>query len=284
MKTAQFGQNFLKSRRIARRLVHTVEASPGVLAVDLGSGKGIVTQAILEVTGGPVLAVEIDSRLARHLEEAHGADPRVTVVKGDIRTVPLPKEPFVVVGNIPFNVSTQVVRRWATLENFRSGALIVEREFGLRLAGEFKTTKLSASLGAILDLSVPFRLHPTQFHPRPRANLAILKIARREVPFVASENVKDYWMFTNYLFEQSQRTIGESLAKLKLRGLPRNVSDLWVQEADVGTLVSIFNLLRQSENAGAWKRITRFEESLPENRRALSFTPVSDADGSPAEA
>lgn len=104
------GAHFLHDRRLIRRLIRASAAGPGRLALDLGAGDGAITAA-LAATGARVIAVERDPRLAARLRHRVGDRPLVTVVDGDLREFPLPRREFLVVANIPFGVTTALLRR-----------------------------------------------------------------------------------------------------------------------------------------------------------------------------
>src|SRR5262249_36056287 len=133
LRTLGLGQNFLKNKRNARRLVYLSCAIPETLTVDLGAGKGIVTDELLKIVDGPILVIEKDPRLVEFLKNKYKHYSHAEIREGDILEVVRPNEPFVIAANIPFNLSTQVVRRWIAWKHFRQGALLIEKEFGQRL-------------------------------------------------------------------------------------------------------------------------------------------------------
>ena len=122
MRSRQLGQNFLRNKRTARRIVHLAGGEPDLLCVDLGAGAGSVTDAAVAIRTGPILAVEYDHRLVSQLAARYDSDPRVTVLAADLLEAPLPDEPFVIAANPPFNTSTKLVRRWMLSPSFVSGA------------------------------------------------------------------------------------------------------------------------------------------------------------------
>ena len=76
------GQNFLFDRRVVERIVQAAEIAPGDRVVEVGPGLGILTEALLQA-GAEVYAIELDSRLAAHLRETFGDDPRLHLVEGN---------------------------------------------------------------------------------------------------------------------------------------------------------------------------------------------------------
>jgi len=101
------GQHFLRSSRLAAELVRAARVQPGDLVLDLGAGTGVLTAALLRVTSR-VVAIEIDERLAAGLRDRF---PDIDVRTGDALRVELPRTPFKVVANLPFDGGTAILRR-----------------------------------------------------------------------------------------------------------------------------------------------------------------------------
>ena len=75
MRSRQLGQNFLRNKRTARRLVHSAGGEPDLLCVDLGAGTGSVTDSAVAIRTGPILAIEYDQRLVSQLASRYDSDP-----------------------------------------------------------------------------------------------------------------------------------------------------------------------------------------------------------------
>lgn len=250
------------------------DGDPELLCVDIGAGKGTITMAALR-RGGKVLAIEKDPRLSRDLHERFANEPRVEIHEGDAMSTPLPNEPFVIAANPPFNISTQLVRRWLTVPNFVSGALIVERPFGRRLAGEFGATKLSIAYQPYLRIEVAATLNPSEFSPRPRIDVAIITVRRNIKPTIPDTLRGSYWAFINYLFERGQHTIGESLAPLS-RSIERGIGAERVQNLTGERAIYLYETLVKG-NTLVETKIKSFNQGLPSKRRldAAAEQPVT---------
>ena len=132
------GQNFVIDGNVCQRIVRQVSISSDDVALEIGPGLGSLTLAILE-TGAPLIAVEIDARLAKQLPETvaiHNPNADLIVVNEDALNVKeLPKAPTVLVANLPYNVSVPVLlnllERFPTL---REGVVMVQAEVADRLA------------------------------------------------------------------------------------------------------------------------------------------------------
>src|SRR5699024_1983610 len=107
----EHGQNFLTDHTTIDRLSRLVGDSTGPI-VEIGPGQGRLTRE-LQKLGRSLTAVEIDSRLADRLASASQfrEQKHVTVVNADFLHWPLPTTPYVVVGNVPFHLTTAILRR-----------------------------------------------------------------------------------------------------------------------------------------------------------------------------
>lgn len=265
MKSQRLAQNFLRNRRTARLLAHLAGPDSGATCVDLGAGNGMITEAALR-RSGPVVAVELDPRLVVRLRERFAGQPRVTVVEADLTTAPIPDEPFVIAANPPFNQSTVLTRRWLLAPTFASGALIVEKPFAGRVSGTFGATKLSLSFAPYVEMATGPDVSPEAFSPRPWVPTAILVATRRQDPLVPWDARFGYWRFVNYLFERSQRTVGDALQPLQLPRLPASLRAAEVRELDVEAAVDLYAALR-TRGPGPTAIVAAFEASLPHARR-----------------
>lgn len=246
----------------------------GRTCVDLGAGKGTITEAALR-RSGPVIAIEIDPRLVARLRDRFGSDPRVSIVEGDLMRVPPPKGPFVVAANPPFNQSTVLVRRWLFLPGFASGALIVERAFARRTSGAFGTTKLSLAIAPYVELRIGMDVRGDEFAPRPRVPVAVLQAERRETPLVPWDERHEFWAFVNYLFERSRLTLGEALDGLSLPAMPVSLRDTEVRDLDVSTAAELhWSLVGRGPRAV--RKVASFNASLPATRQMAFGDDVAD--------
>jgi 16S rRNA A1518/A1519 N6-dimethyltransferase RsmA/KsgA/DIM1 with predicted DNA glycosylase/AP lyase activity len=103
-------QHFLWDRRLVDRLVRASSISPHDLVLEIGPGRGILTQALLQVAA-PVVAVELDQKLYRSLHQTLGHCPTLDLVCGNFLDLPLPCQPYKVFANIPFHITGDIIRK-----------------------------------------------------------------------------------------------------------------------------------------------------------------------------
>src|SRR5262249_30378923 len=120
-------QNFLVNHRAIGALVDGSGAGDGDLVLDIGAGNGLISAALAH-RGAVVQAIERDPALAARLRAKFATWPSVTVVEADVLAMPLPAEPFRVVANIPFGITTQILRRLLDEDGLARADMIVQAE------------------------------------------------------------------------------------------------------------------------------------------------------------
>ncbi|QSB16962.1 rRNA adenine N(6)-methyltransferase family protein [Natronosporangium hydrolyticum] len=170
----------------ARRLVRAAGVTSDDLVLDLGAGLGAVTRP-LAATGARVIAVERDPRIAAKLEARMAASPQVTVVANDALTVPLPHRPFKAVANIPFSITTPLLRRLVD-SRLAAADLVVELGAGRRLVATALAPGPTAARGRQREVAgwhrrFEFSLGPVipahRFTPAPPVDAVVLRLRRR---------------------------------------------------------------------------------------------------------
>jgi 23S rRNA (adenine-N6)-dimethyltransferase len=207
-------QHFLRSSALAAELVRDAGIGADDLVVDLGAGSGRLT-AELARRAGRVVAVELDPRWAASLR---GRWPNVRVVAGDATRVPLPDEPFRVVANVPFDRTTEILRR--LLDDPRTpllrADLVVEWGVALKRASPWPSTLNGVLWGAWYRIALVRRLPATAFEPPPRVDAGVLEIERRDVPLVDERAWRDYRAFAASGFRRGLRSIAPPRALRRL--------------------------------------------------------------------
>lgn len=221
------GQNFLlpgNGERIAR--VAGIGKSDWV--VEIGPGLGALTEALCD-RAEHVIAVDLDKAMIRVLEKELGDRKNLELVHGDARTLDLAEiharagRKLKLVGNLPYYASSPLLRHAIDQRAHVSDVTFtLQKEVAERIAAS-PGGKIYGALTVLTclwaDASVPMKLAPGAFHPKPGVESAVLKLVLRETPRTV---VEDFAMFEKVVFAafaQRRKTIQNSMKDSGL-GLP----------------------------------------------------------------
>ena len=204
------GQNFLIDPHVLGKIIRAANIGPHDAVLEIGSGIGGLTQALLEYAGH-VLTIELDKRLAETLKETL---PKAEVIQGDILKYNIPNHINKVVANLPYYISTPVIMRLLEDFQFKTITVMVQREVAHRLVSLKKDDK---SHGA---LSLGVQYHATakiaayvpsnSFIPRPRVGSAVVHMEILKKPPVVADKAL---LFANIRagFGQRRKTLVNGL-------------------------------------------------------------------------
>jgi 16S rRNA (adenine1518-N6/adenine1519-N6)-dimethyltransferase len=193
----RMGQNFLVNEDLARRIVEQCRLEEDDVVVEIGPGAGALT-ARLAARVRTLIAVEKDAGLAALLREELAELPQFELVEGDFLEFDLVAaaraqgiERVVVVGNIPYNITTPVLERiFEQKRAVKSAVLLVQKEYAARLAAaagtpEYGSLTLFARYHALLDPLLVIRA--SAFWPRPDVDSTLVRFFLREQPPVEAD-------------------------------------------------------------------------------------------------
>ena len=222
------GQNFLVDPNLQRKIVAAVGAGEDAPVVEIGPGRGALTEHLV---GRQVrlTAVELDDELAAALARRHEDNPLVTVVHGDILSLELPAfapewARTVVVGNIPYNITTPIVFRLLRLPYPADIVLTVQAEVAARmLAGPGSRTYGALSVGVSIH-ATPTRICKvprTAFRPVPRVDSALVRLTPHAPPRLTADQADQVRVLTRAAFSWRRKQLGTILSRHPDLRIPR---------------------------------------------------------------
>ncbi len=223
----EHGQNFLTDPRTIARFTELVAQTSGPI-LEVGPGRGALTLP-MEKLGRPITAVEIHPKMAKQVAARTGR--RTTVVTGDFLDHPLPREPHVVVGNLPFHVTTAILRKLLHSPHWTEAVLITQWEVARRRAGVGGATMMTAHWAPFYEFGLAGRVPARAYTPAPSVDAGILTITRRSSPLLPWRQRKQYAAFVHRVFTGPGRGVGQVLQRTT--GVTRRQAGQWLGELGV---------------------------------------------------
>ena len=171
----EHGQNFLTDHKIINSIVDLVKQTSGPI-IEIGPGSGALTHPISHL-GRAITAVEVDAKLAAKLTKKT-ASASVEVVHDDFLNFPLPATPCVIVGNIPFHLTTAILRKLLHAPAWTAAVLLMQWEVARRRAGVGASTMMTAQWSPWFTFHLGSRVPRSAFRPQPNVDGGILVIRR----------------------------------------------------------------------------------------------------------
>ncbi len=175
------GQNFLIDKNIIDKIVNTVSITDNEV-LEVGPGTGNLTKQILKKNPSKMYLVEKDTFLAENLEDI--IDERVKIFNEDILKFDensLSKNKIIVFGNLPYNVSTEILSTWITkLKNdywFSDLILMFQKEVADRIIAQFNNSnygRLSILAHWRLNMNKICDIYPESFSPQPKIQSSLI--------------------------------------------------------------------------------------------------------------
>ncbi|MDC0160774.1 16S rRNA (adenine(1518)-N(6)/adenine(1519)-N(6))-dimethyltransferase RsmA [Gemmatimonadales bacterium] len=192
------GQNFLIDGNIQRKIVDALGASAADKVLEIGPGRGALTEHLAGAVRQLTL-VELDDILAANLERRFAGSPHVRVLHRDVLDVDLgdlfddPGE-VLVIGNIPYNITTPIIFKLLQRPRPRDVVLMVQAEVADRMTAAVGTkgySALSVGVRTVAHVQRLFKVSRHAFRPVPRVESSIVRITpRRPEPLGLEEEVR----------------------------------------------------------------------------------------------
>jgi 16S rRNA (adenine1518-N6/adenine1519-N6)-dimethyltransferase len=226
------GQNFLLDLNLAARIGRAAGALAGVTVLEIGSGPGGLTRALLALGAERVIAVERDQRAIAALQEIAEAYPsRLDIVAGDALSIdPLSRVdhgvddgadhgPVRIVANLPYNIATPLLVSWICVEPwppwYDAAILMFQREVAERIVA-LPSSKSYGRLSVLVqwrcEARILFDVHPSAFVPPPKVTSSLVRLVPRTDPLPCDRKLLE--TVTRAAFGQRRKMLRQSLRSL----------------------------------------------------------------------
>ncbi|MDN6487499.1 MAG: 23S ribosomal RNA methyltransferase Erm [Ancrocorticia sp.] len=198
----ELGQNFLTHKPTIGKIVSLVSQTRGPI-LEIGAGGGVLTRPLARL-GRQVTALELDEHRAKKLRRSM---PQIVVEQADALGYPLTAP--VIVGNIPFNLTTPILRWLLDHDGWEHAIVLTQWEVARKRAGVGGATMMTAQAAPWFTFELCARVPSWGFSPQPSVDGGILAIHRRETSLVPDVEQDAYALFVRAVFTSRGRSLAE---------------------------------------------------------------------------
>ena len=220
------GQHFLTDLNIAKKIADTLSLVGYRKVVEIGAGMGVLTQFLLE-KNTEVHVIEIDKESVAYLNE-HYPTLQGSILAEDFLKYDIAGymgEPFAIIGNFPYNISTQIVFRLLELrEIVPEFSGMFQKEVAERIcekAGSKTYGILSVLVQAFYEAEYLFTVSEHVFNPPPKVKSGVLRL-RRKANYHLDCDERLFFTVVKTAFNQRRKTLRNSLKSLLTEEIKQN--------------------------------------------------------------
>ena len=238
----KFAQNFLQNNYYAEKIVDSLNCNENDIIVEIGPGKGVLTQHLIDIEDLQLSVAEIDRNLVADLELKYPS-LKGHILEGDFLQQDLRvhfSEPFAIIGNFPYSISSQIIFKMIDHRDMVPEMVgMFQKEVAQRItAGPGSKTYgiISVLVQAWYDTEYLFELGPESFRPPPKVHSAVIRLRRNKTTQLGCDE-KRFKSIVKMAFGQRRKTLRNALKGLivseELRAKPifeKRAEQLGLQE------------------------------------------------------
>jgi 16S rRNA (adenine1518-N6/adenine1519-N6)-dimethyltransferase len=209
----KLGQHFLVKGKTLERIAKAACGDRTPLAVEIGPGRGALTERLL-ARAGRVAAIELDASLAAHLRERWHEESRLEILEANALDVDWSQwGAGVLVGNLPYYIATPIISHYVREPGLLSHAVfLIQKEVAERIAAEPGGREygyLSVECQFFAQTEYLFSVPPGAFQPPPKVDSAVIRLTPRSE--LAIDNTEAFLAFASICFRQKRKTLRNNL-------------------------------------------------------------------------
>ena len=215
------GQNFLSDKNVIKSIVKIGNIKNNNTILEIGPGTGNLTEFILKKKPKNFFVIEKDYNLVKFLYEKF--DNNINIINKDVLNFELnaiSKEKIIVYGNLPYNISTEILTKWITdkkkFESCKKLILMFQKEVADRIIAKTNSKnygRLSIISNWRMDVKKEFDINPNCFFPKPKVDSTLLSFEPKKKYFNL-KNPNNLEKITKVFFNQRRKMIKNPLKQI----------------------------------------------------------------------
>ena len=211
------GQNFLQDETILKKVADSIKTEKNDLILEIGPGKGALTKYLKEKESF-LICYEIDTRLKDILKKIE--DAKTKVIFKDFLQANIvedsklfPYENIYIIANIPYYITTPIIKHVIGLKKLKSMTLLVQKEVAERLSAEPKSKhygSLTVYLNYYFNIHSLFDVSKYAFNPIPKVESTVINFERKK-ELIKLKNEELFFKLINNAFKMKRKTLKNNL-------------------------------------------------------------------------
>ena len=232
-----WGQNFLIDNNTISKIIKIIDPQKDDTILEIGPGHGALTGKLLSKCR-KLYAVEIDPLLCKPLKDNH-KDLELfneDILKWNHSNLDCHK----IVGNIPYNISSQIIFKFLNEDNWGIMILMLQKELAMRIIsnkGSKEYGRISVMVQNFCTVSYMCNISKNVFHPKPKVDSGILMFKRKKTTI----NIDKFSSFIKQAFKQRRKKLKNNLKDLCSIDLIKNYADKRPEEISPKEYLILFN-------------------------------------------
>ena len=229
------GQNFLIDNNIVKKITNLIKIKDRNI-IEIGPGKGALTNEILKREPKTLTLIEKDSILAKELKLKYFLNKNIKVYNFDILKINVEKLTFkntAVFGNLPYNISSQILvktlkfKKWPP--NYNDLIFMFQKELGEKIIGKFNTKnygRLSILTNYKLNIIKKFFVSSNCFFPKPKVTSMVIHFKPKLGKISNIKDIINLEKTTNIFFSNKRKMVNKSIKKILSISEIKQIADL----------------------------------------------------------
>lgn len=220
-------QNFINNNDIINECFRYVSIPEGGVVIEIGGGKGIITEKLVELFKN-IIVVEFDKNLFEVLKKKFMSFSHVQIENTDFLTYPLPKEEFNIIANIPFNITSDIIRKiTGEGSDMQHAYLIMQKSAALKFVPEYPgvgTSLLSNLIQIRYSIQYLLTIDRKNFSPQPKHDASLIHFrSKNKSVFLDKKQEELFRDFLCFMFTRSRPFIADAMSALFSRKIVNQI-------------------------------------------------------------
>ena len=233
------GQNFLIDKNVVKKIINLTKIKNRNI-IEIGPGKGALTDEILKKKPKSLKIIEKDSALVSELQLKYSKNKIIKIYNSDVLKFDIEKisnKNSIVFGNLPYNISSQILVKFLRFKKWppRINSLIFmfQKELGEKIIGKYPSSdygRLSILSNFKLDILEKFLVSPNCFSPKPKVTSMVIHFKSKDKLLYNIKKIDNLEKITHIFFSNKRKMINKNLKKLLNNEEIKEIANLEIKQ------------------------------------------------------